>query len=180
VAHEDAKGLGRLWASERLFLNLSDTFDVAAVNWRGSKMKDGSLKSYSDEQYHLKASNSKKNAQMRFFAVIQVGKEVIDADLMAGMEKEGVLEVHVGNWTIRANLTSDLEPGIQVRNMETKTVFESHGKPIHLGNASFEGKWQGSARLGFLQNSLPIFLEAKDELPYEMVSRIRYFHTSTH
>jgi len=180
VAHEDAKGLGRLWASERLFLNLSDTFDVAAVNWRGSKMKDGSLKSYSDEQYHLKASNSKKNAQMRFFAVIQVGKEVIDADLMAGMEKEGVLEVHVGNWTIRANLTSDLEPGIQVRNMETKTVFESHGKPIHLGNASFEGKWQGSARLGFLQNSLPVFLEAKDELPYEMVSRIRYFHTSTH
>ncbi len=175
---ENGVGKGRLWASESLSFHLRDTFEVAAVNWRETLMKDGSLKSYEDNQYHFSASNTEKTSQMRFFAVIQVGQEVNDTELLGGVITNGIAEIKIGNWRISANLAVGMDPGLQIHNEATEMVFSSHGNTLRLRNETFNGTYSGSTRLGIIKNNNPLFLEVKDEFPYEMQSRFNYFRKS--
>ncbi|AKP51277.1 DUF4962 domain-containing protein [Cyclobacterium amurskyense] len=175
VQLENGAGKGRLWASEDLTFHLSDTFEVAAVNWRKTLKEDGSLKSYKDNQYHLKASSTSKAAKMRFFAVIQAGKVVKDTELMEGKIENGIATIKIGDWNITANLASEIEPGLQIHNEATETVFSSHGNSLQLGDQIFSGEHPGSTRMGIIKDNSPLFLEIKDQFPNEMISRFNYF-----
>jgi len=172
---ENAVGKGKLWASESLSFHLSDTFEVAAVNWRETRKEDGRLKSYEDNQYHFSASNTEKTSQMRFFAVIQVGQEVNDTELLEGEIINGIAEITIGNWRISANLDSEMDPGLQIQNKATETVFSSHGNTLRLRNQTFSGNYSGSTRLGIIKDNSHLFFEVKDEFPYEMQSRFNFF-----
>ena len=172
---ENGVGKGKLWASESLSFHLSDTFEVAAVNWRETLTEDGSLKTYQDNQYHFTASNMDKVSKMRFLAIIQVGQEVKDFEFQEGQPNNGILEIKIGKWNISANLASETVPGLQIHNEATETVFSSHGNTLQLRDQIFTGKYSGSTRLGIIRDNSPIFLEAKDVFPYEMQSRINYF-----
>jgi hypothetical protein len=172
---ENGVGKGKLWASESLSFHLSDTFEVAAVNWRETLTEDGSLKTYQDNQYHFTASNTDKVSKMRFLAVIQVGQEVKDFEFQEGQPHNGILEIKIGKWSISANLATEIAPGLQIHNEATETVFSSHGDTLQLRDQIFTGKYSGSTRLGIIKDNSPIFREVKDVFPNEMQSRINYF-----
>ncbi|SHN32609.1 protein of unknown function [Cyclobacterium lianum] len=175
VQQENALGAGRIWASEKLLLHLQDTFDIDAVNWRGTLGEDGKLKSYENNQYHLKASTSKKSLKMRFFTIIQVGEDLNDTELSEGWSENGKVEIKIGNWTISANLDLETAPDLFVQNHVSETVFSSHGKMLRLQNQSYAGNYPGSSRLGVIDESgFPLFKEAKDQVPYEMQARMQY------
>ncbi len=179
VQQENAIGMGRLWASADLSFHFRDTFDVAAVNWRKSVGEDGRVKSYKDNQFHLSATPTKKSTKMRFFGVIQVAEEMDESELLSGTLRNGIAEIEIGNWKISASLDSASAPGLLIQNEKTETVFSSHGKALRLRDRSFSGKDSGSSILGIIRDGSPLFIEAKDELPPEMQSRLRYFEKSS-
>ena len=175
VALDDVEGFGRLWSSKPLSLALSDTFDVPAVNWRGSRTIDGDLKSYDDDQWHLKASNTKKVSALRFLSIIRVGHDVKEAELLSESMKDGAVELKLGEWEIRASIDDALSPGVFIQNKATGTVFASHDKSVQLGDKTFNGNYPESSKLGMMQHGKPVFLEAIDELPYDMRSRLKFY-----
>nr|MBI1232235.1 DUF4962 domain-containing protein [Cytophagales bacterium] len=172
---ENAVGKGRLWSSDNVFFHLSDTFAVSAVNWRETLDADGIPKSYDDSQYHLAATTLSKTSRMRFFAVIQVGKEVDESALLTGDFTNGTVSIKLGDWSIRAILDSDAAPGLQVQNTVTETAFSSHGDTLLIRNQPFLGSREGSSRLGIVKDDMPVFMEVIDQFPYDMQSRLRYF-----
>ncbi|WP_177179694.1 DUF4962 domain-containing protein [Cyclobacterium xiamenense] len=179
VQQENAIGMGRLWASADLSFHFRDTFDVAAVNWRKSVGEDGRVKSYKDNQFHLSATPTKKSTKMRFFGVIQVAEEMDESELLSGTLRNGIAEIEIGNWKISASLDSASAPGLLIHNEKTETVFSSHGKSLRLRDQFFSGSDSASSILGIIRDGSPLFIEAKDELPPEMQSRLRYFEKSS-
>lgn len=175
VALDEVFGTGRLWSSHSLTMALSDTFDVAAVNWRGSRTADGELKSYDDDQWHLKASNTIKDSALRFLAIIRVARDVKEADLLSDSMNEGAVELKLGDWEIRAHLDHNLPPGVIIQNNAKGTVFASHNQSVQLGNETFNGNYPVSSKLGMMQHGKPVFMEVTDELPYDIRSSLKFY-----
>lgn len=175
VSLDEVQGAGRLWSSQPLSIALSDSFDVPAVNWRGSRTADGNLKSYDDDQWHLKASNTTKASELRYLSIIRVADDANDADLLSASMNDGQVEIQLGDWEIRAHLDENQPPGVFIQNKNTGTVFASHHTSIQLGNKSFTGEHTGSSKLGIMQQGEPVFLEAVDEMPYDMRSRLKFY-----
>ncbi|MEX0684605.1 MAG: DUF4962 domain-containing protein [Balneolales bacterium] len=170
-----ANGFGRLWSSDSLSWELTDEFEVPAVNWRGSRDRDGNLRTYDDDQWHLKATNVKATPTMRFLSVIRIGPKVNGAELLRGSNNNGKVEVKVGNWSISANLSSSMPPGLSIRNMESKTVFASHAPSIQSDGIQYEGRYHDGAKLLEMKNGKPEFYEVADEMPYVMKARLHNY-----
>jgi hypothetical protein len=177
---DNVKGIGRLWTSQPVAWQLTDTFDVPAVNWRGSRLEDGSLRLYDDQQWHIKSTNIEPASEMRFLAIIQVAQGAEPINLLQDAVKEGVAEVKIGDWKISANLELSISPGIFIENSRTKTVFSSHGEPIRLGNKTFNGSYSGGSKLGFIRNNKPVFQESVDEPPYVILQRLQNYKEDQH
>lgn len=110
----DFKGEGKLWSSTPLIWNLTDTFDVKARFFRNYK---GMLtRSYDQPQYHLKASNSQKMQQLRFLAVISIGKKSLSTAIQQLPSSNGTLLLKAGVWTIEANLDNQIPPLLRIRS----------------------------------------------------------------
>lgn len=173
---EEVKGRGQLWGSQSLTWHLTDTFDVRPVNWRQSVYEDGRLKTYDDDQWHLKAFNQEKTSKMRFLAVIQVLPSQLNSQRAIMPHPEnGVVDIQIGNWKITAHVGSSLEPEIHILNKETSTVFSSHGEYFQTGQSVDADRQTGSSKLHYLQQGKPMILEANDELPYDMQSRFKHY-----
>ena len=94
---------------------------------------------------------------------------------MEGKIENGIATIKIGDWNITANLASEIEPGLQIHNEATETVFSSHGNSLQLGDQIFSGEHPGSTRMGIIKDNSPLFLEIKDQFPNEMISRFNYF-----
>lgn len=180
VSVEGTNGAGRLWSLQPIELTLSDTFDVAAVNWRGSLTKDGELKTYDSDQWHLKASNTNKAAAMRYFTVIRVGIEANETDLLSDEMTEGSVQISSGDWKIIAHLDDSISPGVYIQNQKSGTVFSTHRPSIQTGNKTFKGDFAASAKLGIINQGKPVFFEAADELPYDMRYNLKFYNQSNY
>jgi hypothetical protein len=172
---DKVKGMGRLWGSQPVILHLTDTFDVPAVNWRGSRDQHGSLKTYEDNQWHLKASTADKTSNMRFLTVLRVASGDVPSDWTASEIEDGVVDIQIGNWKIKANVEASLEPGIHIRNEERGTVFSSHGEPVEIGKKTYEGNYSGSSKLAFMEQGKLVFCETLDELPFDMQRKMGHY-----
>lgn len=166
-----ADGFGRLWSSEEVFWELADTFAVPAVNWRGSRGPDGELRTYDDDQWHLKATNRQKVPEMRFFSVIRVAPGADSTEILQDSQDEGRVSLRVGNWMITANLDTSLPAGLFMENLESGTVFTSHADYLEFGGQRFKGDYSASSKLIELKAGKPVFQEAIDELPHIMKQR---------
>ncbi len=128
---ENSEGVGRLWSTEATHLVLRDTFDVPAINWRASRDASGKLKSYEEDQWHLRAVTSAKVPRNRFLAVLQVSPAATLENIVNANESSS-REVKVGSWTIIANLDADQQPMLRISNEEENVIFSLVGETIRL------------------------------------------------
>lgn len=172
---DHANGVGRLWASQKVVWELTDEFEVPAVNWRESRGPDGNIRTYDDDQWHLKATNDRAAKKMRFLAVIQVAPGADMTDLLQGNEDNGTIGIKSGNWDIKANIDTSKPPELQIRNEKTGTRFTSHANAIQADGQQYKGNYSGSSKLIEMQNGKPVFHEVVDEMPYIMKSRLNNY-----
>lgn len=163
-------GTGKLWAPSAVSWSLTDTFEVRAENWRGSRTPLGELKRYDDEQWHLKAINVSKVRSTRFLAVFQVGPSV-NIEAVEETYQDGVLSISLGDWDIRAQLDTALLPDLSVTNRLGRTAFSTHAAQISLAGKTF-GQQEGSAKLAEMLSSHIRYVEVSDELPHAMRQRL--------
>lgn len=188
-----ADGVGRLWSSDEVFWELADTFAVPAVNWRGSRGQDGRIRTYDDDQWHLKATNRQPASKMRYFSVIRVapgaGLTELDTEglnriganqkspvsglteLLQDQQNAGQVVLEAGAWSITANLDPSLPPGLVIKNRESGTVFTSHAESIEFEGRQLRGAYSASSKLVEKRNRRPVFQEVIDEMPYTMKQR---------
>ena len=163
-------GVGKLWTPSHVSWSLADTFEVRAENWRGSRNQQGKLKTYDDEQWHLKAINISPVRSTRFLAVFQINQtaniESVDEEY-----HDGVLTVSIGDWSIRAQLDTALAPDMSITNNSGTTAFSTHAVQVSLAGKTF-GKKKSSAKLAETLSSHIRYVEASDELPYAMRQRL--------
>lgn len=125
-----ANGAGRLWSSDPVRWVLRDTFDVPAINWRGSKDDQGNTKSYEENQWHLQARTRSSVPRARFLAVLQVSPRANPGNITVDEEGSN-LTVAVDGWTISANINADNPPSLEITNEQGTTVFllSDEGQP---------------------------------------------------
>lgn len=158
---ENAKGVGRLWSSEPLAWQLTDKFDVPAVQYRN--YKGMRTKNYVD-QWHLKAVNKTKSAKIRFLSVIQISEK--GANVLPFKETsttKGATTLTLSDWEIEANLSNDLPPQLRVSSAAHQTAFAAYGDAVSFQNQVYKGTKKESSKLIELTNGKVKFSEMDDE-----------------
>lgn len=163
-------GEGKLWTPSPVSWSLADTFEVRAVNWRGSRDQQGELKQYDDEQWHLSATSVAKTRATRFLAVFQVGPNA-RADSVEESYQDGVLTVSLHDWDIQVQLDTLLSAGLSVTNRRGTTAFATHAAHVSLAGQTF-GQDENNAKLAEKLSSHIRYVEASDELPHAMRQRL--------
>src|SRR5690606_35575013 len=110
---EKSAGIGRVWSTKETSFILRDTFDVPAINWRGSRDGAGKLKSYEEDQWHLRAITPKVPA-VRFLAVIEVSPRAPADDIVTRSEEGRTVDVQVSSWRLIADLDTSRPPSLRV------------------------------------------------------------------
>lgn len=158
-AFDNAQGIGKLWSSHPVAWALADTFDVPAVNWRGSRDASGRLKAYDDGQWHLKATSRSATAGMRFLTVLQVSPEASPGDVFE-VPAGAVTTIHAGKWVIEAELDVNVPPRLYIRDQAGTTTLAYDGKhPARME------EWRRGERRRE---------EATIAMPWYMEQRLRY------
>jgi hypothetical protein len=116
-----ASAAGRIWSSAPVAFALADTFDVPAVNWRGSRDASGKRKTYDDEQWHLKAETV-KTPSCRFLAVLRISPEAT-AESIEGVDSENFREIETGDWEISCSLNPDEPASLHVKSRDGEATF---------------------------------------------------------
>lgn len=124
---DQAKGIGKLWSSHPVMWALADTFDVPAVNWRGSRDASGKIKTYDDRQWHLKATSKSLTPAMRFLTVLQVTPDASPDKVIEDQEGEGI-KIRAGKWWIEATLNTTLAPALRIRDESGTATLVYNGK----------------------------------------------------
>jgi len=168
---EGFSGVGKLWSPTALSWSLTDTFEVHAENWRGSRNHSGQLKTYDDEQWHLNATNVEKVATTRFLAILQVGRTA-DLQHIGEAYRNGTLTVTVGDWSITAQLKTSRAPNLSITNRPATTAFSTNTDQLSLAGQTFYGEISGSAKLAEVADGLVQYSEGADEMPIAMQQRI--------
>lgn len=129
---DHAKGIGKLWATAPIEFVLRDTFDVPAVNWRGAKNEGGKLKTYEENQWHLRAITAEKARKMRFLAVLQVSDRA-DLENISEVVDGSDVEISVGSWTVSAELDAGAPAELSIAREDGTTTFRfAPGTPATL------------------------------------------------
>ncbi len=129
---EKSVGAGRLWSSASTRFVLRDTFDVPAINWRGSKDGQGKLKSYDEDQWHLRAVTTEKTPKARFLAVLQISPSAKSENIASDAGLNSPVRVSAGRWTITANLAENEIPSLRIINADESAIFELRDGAINL------------------------------------------------
>lgn len=125
------KGTGRLWSSVPFRWELKDKFDVPASLFRDYEGMQ--LKSYPDNQWHLKAINKTKTAAIRFLSVICVATNNRPVQYSEHSTADGRLTIGVDGWEISANLSAIDLPALDIKSTSGTTVFSAYGNLRELG-----------------------------------------------
>jgi hypothetical protein len=166
----DVTGLGKFWSSVPVGWSVADTFEVPAVNWRGSKTASGRLKSYDNGQWHLKATTRTATKKVRFLAVLRISPG--DANI-AGESTGSTVRVKAGRWRISAKVDPALPPGVVISDNSNTVAFATHGDAVDLAGRTFSGR--GPSRLVQVSAGEASVTEARDELPHDLRQSLLYF-----
>ena len=158
---EGVKGVGKLWSSQPFTWNITNKFEVPAVIYRN--YKGMRTKKYEDTQWHLKATNNEKQAQLRFLSVIQVGKEGTALPFKESKNPNGSTRITIGDWQIDAMLQYNQAPQLQIQSVLAKTVFAAYGDEIKFLGQTYKGTATGSSKLAELVNGRVKFSETADQ-----------------
>ena len=161
-----AFGQVKLWGSVPLEWQITNKFEVPAINWREQKNAEGELKGYEDTDWHVTATTRTKTQQMRFLAVFQVAQDEVKA--LSGEVMEGKIQVQAADWNIEATLAPDKVPLLEITESEGMLAFTTHGDDVTLQGKSYEGSIEGSAKMAEVVNGEVRFSEAGDVVPEAM------------
>lgn len=157
----NVKGVGKLWAPASMSWSVSDTFPVPVVNWRhpGNKEVD---EDYSQQQWHVTATNSAKLDRIRFLTIIKVGENADMHQLRETSDSSGSISVTAGDWIIEASLADNMAPSLSVYSPSRKTSFSAYGNQLKAGGIVFTGKLTNSSKLAEFRDGEMKFEEAGD------------------
>lgn len=160
----DVRGVGRLWSSDPVRLTMTDTFDVPALNWRGSRDAAGKLKKYEDGQWHLKAVTVQKSKAERFLAVLRISP-VAETGNIIEVDDEESLNIVVGDWTVSATMQNDKPATLTISDADGKVNFYYDAD----GNTILEESTDGLVKK----------TRAQDVMPSDLKQSFLYYNASS-
>jgi len=171
---KNTKGQGKFFSAQDISWKLSDKFDVPAHNWRGSKNADGTLKDYSDPQFHLTLTNRDKTRSIYYLTVMQVSPF---ADLTNTLrtnkpDKNGKVDVMLDNWNIHASLNNNFPPHLEIREKDGNTVFNLYSDQTTIINDTIIPQKKGSTILIEFTDKEAKVQEVTDKQAYHLKQRI--------
>ena len=174
VELEKTKGQGRFYSSQAMKWALTDTFEIPAHNWRGSKNADGSLKVYDDQQFHLQLTNRKKSRAIRFLTILQVSPS---ANLLHTLNEDipdnsGIVNIQLDDWNISANLNSENTPSLEIREQNGETAFSLFFDELLSNGAKITAVRNGSSALIEYKNEKFKVQEVSDDYPFDMWQKL--------
>ena len=174
VELKKTKGQGRFYSSQEMNWALTDTFEIPAHNWRGSKNADGSLKAYDDPQFHLKLTNRKKSRTIRFLTILQVSPSANLFHTLNGNipDKNGVVNIQLDDWNISANLNNENSPRLDIKEQNGETVFSLFFEELLFNGKKIVAAKEESSVLIELKNENLKVQEISDDYPYDMWQKL--------
>jgi phage baseplate assembly protein gpV len=170
------KGSGKIFSSQEVRWAVTDTFEVPAVNWRKSRYPDGRLKTYDDPQWHLKVTGHEKSKAMRYLTILQISPNA-DLNQILTENKPGKnrnVDLAIGQWSVSANLNTDVTPSLVIRKKDGRVAFSIDSKEINLKGEIFNGNQENSSLLIEKKNGQPFIQEAGDSIPEAMRNVLLY------
>jgi hypothetical protein len=170
------KGSGKIFSSQEVRWTVTDTFEVPAVNWRKSRYPDGRLKTYDDQQWHLKVTGQHESKAIRYLTILQISPTA-DLNQILTENKPGKnrnVDLAIGQWSVSANLNTDVPPGLVIRKKDGRVAFSIDSKEINLKGEIFNGNQENSSLLIEKKNGQPFIQEAGDSIPEAMRNVLLY------
>lgn len=168
----NVRGEGRLWSSVPIKLIVTDTFDVPAVNWRGSRTSGGKLKTYDDEQWHLKAVTADKSHSNRFLAIIRFSDHREPAALSARADRGGVT-VTADDWEIAAVLDNRRPASLVIRRADGSSGLVTDPDTLTLQGASLRP--EVTPAVVEMRRGKARWITQEDAVPWQLEQSIRYY-----
>ncbi len=160
-----------VFGTTQLTWNVTDTFEVAAENWRGKKDRNNQKLAYKDEDWHLKGiSDSTRN--MRYLAIIQVRPN----GELSRVISDGEGGIQCGDWIIRAELDGTQDSELQISRSDGEAAFVMGQKKVRMGKRVFTGEKIESGKLVERVDGKWIFKESQDTMP-DAVEAARNFQS---
>jgi hypothetical protein len=172
---KDASAVTSLFTPQSVRMALSDTFEVAAVNWLGRKDEDGNPIAYKNDSWHVTAATLQPTCKMRFLAIIKINTGARASQKQLNYHLNTDNEIVLDNWRIKAELDTSKPALLQVFSNDGKVAFSSDGDEIRTGSQTYAGKINGSAKLAELINGKWEYYEAGDRIP-ELIQQIPVKH----
>ena len=154
-------GEGRLWASTPLRHGLSDTFEVAAIPFRGARR--GKVEAYPD-QWHFKAVNTSPQSRVRFLSVIRIGQDKQAVEMLELPADDGRLRLRVEGWELEATLSVAQEPMLKIRSVDGTVAFSAFGTALQQDGRLYKASMPGNSMLVERKGGKPVFTQGR-ELP---------------
>lgn len=164
------KGSGKIFSSQEVRWALTDTFEVPAVNWRKSRYPDGRIKTYDDQQWHLKVTGQHESKAMRYLTILQISPTA-DLNQILTENKPGKnrnVDLAIGQWSVSANMNTEVPPGLMIRKKDGRVALSIDSKEINLKGEIFNGNQENSSLLIEKKNGQPFIQEAGDLIPEAM------------
>ncbi|RQO77111.1 heparinase [Pedobacter sp. KBW01] len=132
-----------VFAAAPLQMTVTDQFAEPAVNWM--KLTDGDkLREYTN-QWHA-AITSAPAQKFRYLTVIQIkdGKTEVIRNLSA---TNGLYDLQVGSWNIKAQLDGSKEAALQIVNEQAKSMFSYGNLPVQFLGKTYQHDRKKSSML---------------------------------
>lgn len=132
-----------LFSAGTLKTDTTDRFFVPAVNWLRAD-ENGHFKPYPNH-WHFTATSDKQKVY-RFATIVHTHAKGTDANtVQAAPQRQKDGSIQVGDWNIKANISTDGKPSFQVRNTrkgyDASVSYKDYGPTvIHDGNKKTELK----------------------------------------
>lgn len=160
-------GLGAIgtsvYANGPLQMVIHDKYNYPAKNWKGKTDEEGNVIEFQN-QWHTGVSTVGALKTNRFLTIIQLKNKKV-AQIKVIHEANGLCELAVGDWHIKAELNTDNAALLAVKSELSQAVFSYGSEPVKMLDKVYEHQIKGSSMLIELKNKVINKQEVVDSLP---------------
>ena len=160
--NDSVSSLATVFAYTPISLVVHNQFSEPAENWNKVTDDEGKIKDFKNQWHAGITSLPSKN--FRFLTIIQIKTGAVEVVKMPN-DNEGICEVKVGEWNIKAQLNGNKGAALIIDGSKTKSLFTYGDLPVKFQGKTFISNLKGSSVLLEMIDGKLIKKEAVDELP---------------
>jgi hypothetical protein len=155
---------GRLFSPVPLTWAMWDTMTVKGVVWMEKRTMGGKKGGSPFDAWHLRADNARKVSATRLLTVIRVNTGAEPSPEPAGFAPDSAGRIHVGGWTITAEMDTSRPALLTAVNHAHTTAFSSGGNELKVDGQTFRGT-PGASKLAEKISGKWTFHQKQDSIP---------------